>query len=122
MIKIIVTGKRKPSLTLAEFDDYWNNHHGPLAIEVSDALHIRKYVQCVRLDVPQADIVSSGRSGSADMPDFIAELWFDSAEDMAQAFASPEGQKANQRLAADEDEFCDRSTIVCILAHERRKI
>lgn len=122
MIKMIVTGKRKSSLTLAEFDDYWNNHHGPLAVEVSDALHIRKYVQCVRLNVPEADIVSAGRAGRDDVPDFSAELWFDSAEDMAQAFASPEGREANQRLAADEEQFCDRNTIMCILTSERMKI
>lgn len=122
MIKMIITGKRKPSLSLAEFDEYWNHKHGALGAEVAEALHFRKYVQNIRVDTPAVRAFSAGRAGTDNPPDFVVEVWFDSAEDMAEAFASPEGRKANERLLADEENFIDRESIVRILVQERTKI
>lgn len=121
-IKMVATGKRKAGTSLAEFDEHWKTRHAPLVKEVSEALHIRGYVQCLRMDAEEAAAFSAGRAGSDDVPDFVAEIFFDSAADMAAAFASPEGQVANARLQADEEKFLDRASIVCVLTEHHTQI
>lgn len=122
MIKMMVTGRRKPGLSLAEFDDYWNNHHGPLALSLAGVLRIQRYVQSIRVAVPGMEVFTAGRGGTGDVPDCVAEVWFSSAQDMVEAFNSPEGQAAGARLAEDEEKFCDRSSFVCVITEERVKL
>ena len=70
-------------MTRKEFDAYWQNQHGPLVKSVPEFMrHVRKYLQChiVENSVPL---------GVAASYDGVAELWFDSAEEIAQAFNEP---------------------------------
>src|SRR5437879_2092832 len=83
MVKLIICAKRKTWMTRKEFDAYWQNQHGPLVKSVPEFMrHVRKYVQChiVENSVPL---------GVAAPYDGVAELWFDSAEEIAQAFNEP---------------------------------
>jgi uncharacterized protein (TIGR02118 family) len=122
MIKMMVSGKRKAGLSLEEFSHYWDTTHAAIADEVAEALRFKRYIQCVRIEAPGLEAFSEGRGDGGSAPDFVAELWFESPEDMAAAFASPEGQEASARLARDEENFIDRSSLVTVVTEEREKI
>jgi uncharacterized protein (TIGR02118 family) len=123
VIKMVVAGRRRQGLSLAEFDKYWDKQHAQLALELSETLGIKRYVQSIRVDAHGLDAFTSDRGqNDAATIDFVAELWFDSVEDLATAFNSPEGNAANQRLARDEEVFCDRSSFVVLLTEERVKL
>lgn len=83
MVKYTICVKRKAGLTWDEFDTYWRNHHGTVVKSVPEFMrHVRKYVQChlVKGAMP---------FGAAGAYDGIAELWFDSVEELQAAFNEP---------------------------------
>ena len=47
------------------------------------------------------------RGGRIDAYDGVAELWWDSAEDLLEAISSAEGQAAGRALLEDERTFID---------------
>ncbi len=83
MIKVLGLLTRKPELTHEQFVKHWYEVHGPLALAVPG---VRRYVQShitgtrTRPDIPETDVEVDG----------IAELWYDDAESMRRAVASPE--------------------------------
>ena len=105
MIKLTFCLVRLPALTREQFQDYWLNTHGPLVASVKDVLRIRRYVQLHSLP-PE---VSADIRASRDAPepfDGVAQLWFDSFEDMAKA-PTEEARDAGRRLLEDEKKFID---------------
>ena len=109
MIKLIICATRKAGLSFEEFDTYWRDRHGPLVKSVHEfARHVRKYVQCHR---------TSNRTpfGAAGNYDGVAELWFDSAEDAAKAFAEP---RYLEIIRADELKFVDPHRCISFMTEE----
>jgi len=93
--KVIYVLHRRPGMGRDEFRRYWRDVHGPLAARMPG---LRKYVQNHSLPDPS----------SGDLPcDGIAELWFDSPEEMQAAFASPEGVAT----MADSPNFLDMDRV-----------
>jgi len=90
VIKSISLLTRKAGLSHADFVRHWLDIHAPLAHAVPG---LRRYVQShirgerTRPDIPTTEVAVDG----------IAETWFDDAEAMARANASPEAK----RLHAD---------------------
>ena len=94
MTKVIYVLHRRPDMDAGEFCRYWRDVHGPLAAGMPG---LRRYIQ----DYPLPD-------SSRDLPcDGIAELWFDSPEEMQAAFASPEGVAT----MADSPNFLDMDRV-----------
>jgi uncharacterized protein (TIGR02118 family) len=106
LIKFIYCAHRLPQLSREEFQRYWRETHGPLVRSVAPTLRIRRYVQVHTLDSPINDALRESR-GTLDAFDGVAELWWDSAEDLVKGTTSPEGQKAAQELLEDERRFID---------------
>lgn len=79
MVKIVVL-YGQPSDPGA-FEDYYANTHLPLAAKISG---VKQF---------EASRVAGAPDGSAPPYYRIAELWFDSQEDLQAAMASPEGQE-----------------------------
>jgi uncharacterized protein (TIGR02118 family) len=83
MIKSLSLLVRKDGMTHEQFMNHWVNIHGPLALKVPG---IRRYVQSHvvdarrRPDIPDIGVALDG----------VAELWYDDADAMARAVASPE--------------------------------
>lgn len=76
-----------------------------------------RYVQSHK--IPSAELEAFARSrGSVEACDGLTEVWYESFESMKAAMASPEGQKASQRLQADELEFCDTARMSAFLTQE----
>ncbi len=106
MIKITFCLRRKEGMTLDEFQAYWRETHAPLVRERAEALRIRRYVQLhTRLnEVTKA--IGTAR-GAPEPFDGVAELWFDSLEDLQAAGATPDGRAAAKDLFEDEQNFID---------------
>ena len=106
MIKLTFCLKRKPGMSLAEFQDYWLNQHGPLVRSLADVLKIRRYIQMHSTDDPLNAAMAAAR-GTPEGYDGVAELWFDSLDTFRDNARSPEARAANQTLAEDEAKFID---------------
>lgn len=107
MIAIKFCLRRLPSMTLAEFQDYWLLQHAPLVRSVADVLGIRRYVQSHSLADEGLARILAGRGCTLPPYDGIAELWYDSAESIAAAGANEEARAAGRLLLADEKRFID---------------
>ena len=83
MIKILSLLVRKDGMTHEQFMKHWVEIHGPLALKVPG---LRRYVQShIRDQRRRADIPWIGID-----VDGIAETWYDDADAMARAVATPE--------------------------------
>jgi len=106
MIKLTFALMRLPHLTREAFLDYWHNHHAPLAASLREPLRIRRYVQSHSLPEAISQDIRRGRGAPPEF-DGVAELWYTSFEDIAEAMSHREAREANRRLLADERNFID---------------
>lgn len=105
MLKLTFCLRRQPRLTLAEFQDYWLNRHGPLVRRLQPALGMVRYVQLHRLDGDLADGMRRAR-GAPDPYDGVAELWW-ASEEAFRAARGPDAREAGRLLLEDEARFID---------------
>ena len=107
MIRLEFVLRRKPGMSLAEFQQYWREVHGPLVAKHSTTLNIHRYVQLHTLDDPVNDQLAGAR-GSMEKPyDGVAELWWTNREALVSSFGSAAGQAAGKELLEDEKKFID---------------
>jgi uncharacterized protein (TIGR02118 family) len=118
VIKLIFCLRRKPGMSLAEFQDYWLIKHGPLVRSHAKTLRIKRYVQTHTLDDPATQQAIARARGAPENYDGVAELWWDSREDMAAGVATPEGRAASIALLEDERKFIDHANSPLWLAEE----
>ena len=117
MIKFIMCCTRHPSMSRAEFQDYWLNRHAPLFQKFADTYRAKKYIQCHTLDTPLNENLQESR-GMRDAYDGVAEVWFESEQDLVEAMSSPEGQQVSEILLQDESNFLDHSKSTAFIAQE----
>lgn len=109
MVKLIACVKRKPGLTREEFSRHWRENHGPLVCSVPEFMrHVRKYVQCHLIG-------ETGPVGAPTDYDGVAELWFDSAQEIERAFAEP---RYLEIIRPDELKFIDIEKTTTFLTNE----
>ena len=106
MIKITFCLRRKFGMSLEEFQEYWLNNHAPLVKKHAAALHIKRYVQTHASETPLNAALRDTRGGPEPY-DGVAEIWFDSVEDMMSAMDDDAGREAGQALLDDEKKFID---------------
>ena len=104
MIKLTFCLHRLPSLSREAFQEYWFRKHAPLVEKHRETLRIRRYVQMHSATTPLNDAI---RRGEAELYDGVAELWWNSFDDVVAATSSPEGQAAGLALLEDERKFID---------------
>ena len=92
MIKFVMCLTRHPDMTRARFQDYWLNNHGPFFMENAGTMRAKKYVQSHTLDTPLNEGLRESR-GMLPEYDGVAEVWFESEQDLMEAMSSPEGQE-----------------------------
>ena len=107
MIKLVFTIRRREGMTREEFQRYWREEHGPLVKRHAAALRIRRYVQTHARDTDFDEAVSSSRGSELRVYDGVAELWWDSLDDLLFVLTSEAGQAAGQALLEDEGRFID---------------
>lgn len=97
MFKVAVLLKRRPGLSVEEFQEYWRTRHGPL---VARCPEVRRYVQSHAL-------LQGYRKGEL-LFDGVSEVWFDSAE----AFDAFRKGPAAEERSSDAANFLDRTRTV----------
>jgi len=105
MIKLTFCLARLPSLTRDAFQKYWYERHAPLVARHSEVLRIRRYVQMHSLTDPLNEAIRASRAAPA-MFDGVAELWWDTIEDL-RAPPTKERETAALELLEDERKFID---------------
>jgi uncharacterized protein (TIGR02118 family) len=101
MIKLVFCLRRRPELSREEFQRHWREHHAPLVRRHSEVLRLRRYAQVHTLPVGASAALAASRGVEEDEYDGVAELWWDSLEDMQADFGSDEGVFAGE----DADTF-----------------
>ncbi|MCH7661420.1 MAG: EthD family reductase [Euryarchaeota archaeon] len=99
MIKMVQLLLRAEDITHEEFKERWMGEHTEIAGQLP---HLEKYVTSTPRDPEKAGY------------DGIVELYFDSTEDLAAAFESPEGE----RVQADAEEFIDLEASPSLVVEE----
>jgi uncharacterized protein (TIGR02118 family) len=117
MIKLVFCLRRLPGLPPSDFHRYWRETHAPLVRRHAAALRIRRYVQVHTLGDVLNDALRETRGGP-EAYDGVAELWWDSRDDLAAAIATPEGQQAGAALLEDERRFIDLTRSPLWIAEE----
>ena len=108
MIKFVFCAKRHPSMSRAEFQDYWLNQHGPLFKKFADTYRAVRYVQSHTIDSPLNENIRKSR-GTSEAFDGVGEIWWQSEKDFLAAINSPEGQKLRVMFVEDEAKFINLS-------------
>lgn len=108
-VKGLFLVKRKPGLSVAEFQAYWREKHAPL---VPRTPHLLRYVQCHVLPETYESTTPPAYDG-------VAELWWPSVETFKESWASPELQVEQ---LTDAKQFVDGHTSAAFLAEENRVI
>ncbi|MEM7009918.1 MAG: EthD domain-containing protein [Verrucomicrobiota bacterium] len=117
MIKFVMCITRHPEMSREQFKDYWENRHGPFFMKNAQIMRAKKYVQSLTIDSP----LNQGlRESRGMLPEFdgVAEVWFDSEQDLMEAMSSPEGQELSAALLEDESNFIDHSKSSAFIVRE----
>jgi uncharacterized protein (TIGR02118 family) len=97
MLKVITLVKRKPRMSVEDFQHYWRSNHASL---IAQQPEVRRYVQSAALlqGYQKGDLLFDG----------IGEMWFQSDSD----FHVYNRSATAGRIAEDEQNFMDRSRTV----------
>ena len=118
MIKIIYCLRRRPDLSVGEFQRYWLEEHGPLVRSHQAALGMVRYVQCHTAHGYMTDRFRASR-GAPEPYDGVAELWFENWAAIEALAKSPAARVANNELLADEKRFIDLANSPLWYAEEK---
>ena len=118
MIKITFCLRRLPSLTQAQFLDYWHRNHAPLVRSHAAALRIRRYIQLVPIETELSAPMQKAR-GAPPAYDGVAELWFDSLDDINAGYRDKTASVAGRALLEDERKFIDLANSPLWYSEER---
>jgi uncharacterized protein (TIGR02118 family) len=106
MIKLTFALVRRSDLTCEAFQSYWFEKHAPLVASVRETLRIRRYVQ-LHSAAPEISAEIRRSRNAPEQFDGVAQLWWDSFEDLAASASDPEARIAGQKLLEDERRFID---------------
>jgi uncharacterized protein (TIGR02118 family) len=118
VIKLTFCLHRLPGLSREAFQSYWHERHAPLVARHAEILRIRRYVQTHALTAPFNDVLRASR-GAPEMYDGVAELWWDSFDDLAASGSSEEARAAGLELLEDERKFIDLARSPLWLGEEK---
>ncbi len=103
MVKLVAFFKRKPGVTVAEFQHHWRTRHAELVVRQAG---LRRYLQ--------NHVLPSAYRSREPVYDGVAEAWFDSTD--AMRALAPSAEYAAVR--ADEASFIDAASMGVVLTGE----
>ena len=121
MIKLVYCLRRKPGMSVDEFQRYWRDVHAPLVRSHQDTLGILRYVQ-MHTDHGKVTEVLTGSRGAPEPFDGVAELWYESGEALADRGKDPAARAAGKELFEDEQQFIDHATSPIWIGEENEVI
>ncbi len=111
MIKIVYCLRRKPEMSVEEFQKYWLETHAEFGANIPV---VKRYVQTHALRGELAEMMAEGHPAGKNEPfDGVAELWFE--EEDLRNLPGAEGALA---ALQDEANFIDFERSVIFLARE----
>ena len=117
MIKLIMCLHRRSDISREEFQAYWRNNHGPFFMENSAIMRTKRYLQSHTLPSQLNEGMRQSR-GMVEAFDGVAEVWFESEQDLMEAMGSTEMEELGPRLVADENNFIDHSRSCAFIVEE----
>ena len=79
MIRLTFMLRRKPDLTIEEFQRYWREEHGPLVASVAHKLNILRYVQTHSIEDSLGGQLAGEARGAMEYGyEGVADLWWES--------------------------------------------
>jgi uncharacterized protein (TIGR02118 family) len=118
MIKLVFTIRRRDGMTRVDFQRYWRDQHAALIKRHAGTLRIRRYVQVLLQETDLDEAVAAPRGSEPRYYDGVAELWWDSLQDLTAAFSTDAGQAAAAELLEDEQRFIDLPKSPLLLGDE----
>jgi uncharacterized protein (TIGR02118 family) len=115
--KMVFCLRRRPQIDAEEFARYWRDEHAPLFSRYADALAVRRYTQSHRLPGRLNEALREYR-GAPEGYDGVAEVWFDSLDELRAALTSDAGRAAAEALIEDERRFIDHAASPIWIAEE----
>lgn len=119
MVKLVFVCYRRSDLTHEQFCEHWRSVHAPLIRGMHEQIGLRRYIQNHPLaaEVNAAYAASRGMTLD-DLPDGIAEAWWDSPEEMDATFATEDGRRLAALMREDEANFVDYSRSRALFVEE----
>lgn len=118
MIRLIVCMKKLPHLSTEEFRRFWLEEHGPLVRKNAAVRRIRRYTQIHPYGAEALAGLVERRGGLAAQFDGLAEICWDSVDDILAASKTPEGKKAAEEIVEHERQFLDLPNLEFFLGEE----
>ncbi len=116
MLKLVYCLRRKPELSVEDFQRYWRDVHAPLVSDRAELLGIKRYIQA-HTSMPEVNGILQQRNGGSPEPfDGVAEIWVETLD--ALASEDPAVQQAAADLLADEGNFIDLARSPIWIAQE----
>ncbi|MDT4937964.1 MAG: hypothetical protein QOG80_1635 [Pseudonocardiales bacterium] len=109
--------RRLPTIDAEEFSRYWRDDHAALFRRYADALAVRRYTQSHRLPGRLNEALRTHR-GAPDGYDGVAEVWFDTLDELRAALITEDGRAAADALIEDERRFIDHAKSPIWIAEE----
>ena len=117
MVKFIMCCTRHPEMTREQFQDYWLNKHAPFFMKNASTMRAKKYIQSHTIETPLNEELQESR-GMLPAYDGVAEVWFESEDDLMEAMSSPEFQELGPALLEDEGTFIDHAKSTAFIVKE----
>jgi uncharacterized protein (TIGR02118 family) len=117
MVKMIFCLKRLPGIEPEEFSSYWRSNHAELFRTFAKSLRVTRYTQSLYYPHPLNAALRKTRH-APEAYDGVAEVWFDSLEELLAGLAGPEGRAAGEALIQDERQFIDHANSPIWIAEE----
>lgn len=103
MVKIVIFFKRKPAMSVDDFQKHWRTTHADIIVRLPG---IRRYIQ--------SHVLASGYRKGEPVYDGVAESYFDDTQAMKALAKMPE----YAAVLADEPNFIDRASMGSIITDE----
>ncbi len=107
MIRLTYLLRRKPGMSVEDFQRYWLDSHGPLIASHATDLDILRCIQVRALDQPGGGPIGGPRAPMEEPYDGVTEIWWDDRETLGAALASADGRAAAAAILTDERNFID---------------
>lgn len=118
MITIVFCVRKRADMSEDEFRRFWRDEHGPYVRERAKILRMKRYVQMPRLLDPGLESVATAR-GAPEPFDGIAQVSWESYDDLKATFTDPAAKRAARELLEDERRFIDFSRSPIFFTEER---
>jgi len=110
--------KKLPHLSQAEFLRFWLEEHGPIVRKNAQARKIKRYTQVHPDGAAALAGIVERRGGSVVKFDGMAEICWDSVDDIIAASKTAEGQRAAAEIVEHEKQFLDLPNLEFFLGQE----